>query len=68
MNSLISDQAKITSFLKVHVPKSLENEFSLTGRYGHFSNQNIIHGEKIANMYLIYKQFEKTMFMLLIVL
>ncbi len=28
--------------LKVPVPKSLENEFSLTGRYGHFSNQYLI--------------------------
>ncbi len=35
---------------------------------GHFFYQNIIHGEKIANMYLICKQFEKTMLMLLIVL
>ena len=29
---------------------------------------NITHGEKTANMYLICGQFEKTMFMLLIVL
>ena len=46
--------------LKVPVLKSLEN--------GQVSYQNIIRGEKIVNMYPIYKQFEKTMFMLLIVL
>ncbi len=33
-----------------------------------FPTKNIIRDEKIANMYLICKQFEKTMFMLLIVL
>ena len=43
------------AILKVSVPKSLENEFFKTGRYGHFSYQNIIHGGKIANMYLICK-------------
>ncbi len=34
--------------------------FFKLAEYGHFSYQNIIHGEKIANMYLICKQFEKT--------
>ncbi len=33
-----------------------------------FSTQNIIYGVKIAEMYLICKQFEQTMLMLLIVL
>ena len=50
--------------LKVPDLKSLENEFSLNWqimRYGHFSYQNIIHGEKLANKYIICKQFEKTM-------
>ncbi len=46
--------------LKVPDPKSLINEFSL--------KLADIHGEKIANMYLICKQFEKIMLMLLIVL
>ena len=43
------------------------NEFSLNWQIWSIFCQNIIHGENIANMYLICKQFEKTMFMLLIV-
>ena len=34
----------------------------------HFSKQYYIQGEKIANVFLICKQFEKTVFMLLTVL
>ncbi len=48
------------------IRKLLLNEFSFQiARFGHFSNQCIIHGEKIANMGLICKQFENIMFMLL---
>ena len=36
------------SMLKKPVPKSLRNEFLKTGRYGHFSYLNIIHGGKYA--------------------
>ena len=42
--------------------------FFKLAEYGLFSYQNIIHGEKIANMYLFCKQFEKAMLMLVIVL
>ena len=52
---------------KVPVPKLLENEFSLSGRYNHFSNQDIIQGKKKkqnASVDLVCKRFEKTMFIL----
>ena len=42
--------------------------FKLADMATTFATNIIIHGEKVANMYLICKQFEKTMFMLLIVL
>ncbi len=52
---------EIKTMLKVPVPKSLENVgfFCSTDRYGHFYNWLIMQGEKLANLYLIYKQFEK---------
>ncbi len=58
---------RVGKLLKVPGLK-LEKEFSLTDRYGHFSNKYIIQSKNIANEYLISKQFEKTMFMLLLVL
>ncbi len=55
--------------LKVLVLKSLKNEFALNWQIWSLSlsYQNIIHGEKNVNIYLTCKQFEKTMFRLLIV-
>ena len=38
--------------LNVPGPKFREMNFLQTYRYGHFSNQYIIHGEKNANFYL----------------
>ncbi len=52
----------ILNWLKVPDPKYLENELSLNWQiWSLVSYQNIIHGEKIANVCLSCKQFEKTM-------
>ena len=56
-------------YLKVPVPKSLENEFPFNWQILSLFQPNIIiHGEKLQIMYLICMQSEKTMFILLIVL
>ncbi len=42
--------------LKVPVPKSLENDFSINLQtHGHFSNQYIIQGDKIEKLYFFWK-------------
>ena len=65
---------QVLMMLKVPVPANIwKIIFYWTGRYGQFSNQYIIWGEKlqmciyhlrwkIANVYLICKQLKKTMF------
>ena len=53
----------------VPVPKSLVNAFFLKiSKYGHFSNQYIIQGEKNEICILFVSNFEKTMFMVVIVI
>ena len=53
--------------LKVPDPKFLENDFYLNRQIWSLF-QSIIKVKKLQYMYFISKQFEKTMFMLLIVL